>query len=69
RFLSAGFDYQPVPNVHFIPNIWYNRYMGQQAGLSGAAAHDYDLVYRVTFYFTFGRLFTNPKYSYYPYIH
>ncbi|HEX9508992.1 MAG TPA: hypothetical protein VF939_00820 [Puia sp.] len=69
RFFSAGFDYSPAPNVHFIPNIWYNRYMGQQANLTGSAAHDYDLVYRVTFYFTFGKLFQNPSYSYYPFTH
>jgi len=68
-FLSAGVDYSPVNNVHIMPNIWYNRYKGQQSGLTGAAAHDYDLVYRVTFYFTFGKLFSNPTYSYYPYTH
>jgi hypothetical protein len=68
-FLSAGFDYSPVSNVHFIPNVWYNRYKGQQANLTGAAAHDYDLVYRITFYFTFGKLFQNPSYSYPPFIH
>ncbi|MDR3716995.1 MAG: hypothetical protein P4L51_29645 [Puia sp.] len=69
RFFSAGFDYSPVANVHFIPNVWYNRYMGQQANLTGAAAHDYDLVYRLTFYFTFGKMFQNPSYSYPPYTH
>ncbi|HVS95489.1 MAG TPA: hypothetical protein VHE54_03355 [Puia sp.] len=69
RFLSTGFDYSPAPNVHFMPNIWYNKYIGQQAGLGGRASHDYDLVYRLTFYFTFGKLFANPNYSYYPYLH
>ena len=68
-FLSTGFDYSPVANIHFMPNIWYNHYSTQQAGLSGRAAHDYDIVYRLTFYFTFGKLFANPNYSYYPYIH
>jgi hypothetical protein len=68
-FLSTGFDYSPAPNIHFMPNIWYNRYSGQQANLAGRAAHDYDLVYRMTFYFTFGKLFANPNYSYYPYNH
>ncbi|HXD79895.1 MAG TPA: hypothetical protein VN616_18895, partial [Puia sp.] len=69
RFLSTGFDFSPVPNIHFIPNIWYNKFIGQQANLGGKAAHDYDLVYRLTFYFTFGKLFSNPNYSYYPYVH
>jgi hypothetical protein len=68
-FLSAGFDFSPANNVHIMPNVWYNRYTGQGANLVGSAAHDYDLVYRVTFYFTFGKLFQNPGYSYYPYTH
>jgi len=68
-FLSAGLDYSPAPHVHFIPNIWYDRYEGKQANLSGAAAHDHDLVFRLTFFFTFGKLFQNPAYSYYPYMH
>lgn len=69
RFLSAGLDYSPVNNIHIMPNVWYNRYMGQQANLTGAAAHDHDLVYRLTFFFTFGKLFANPGYAYYPYTH
>jgi hypothetical protein len=68
-FLSLGLDYSPAPNVHFMPNVWYNRYAGKQGGLSGSSAHDYDLVYRVTFFFTFGKLYQNPAYSYYPYMH
>jgi hypothetical protein len=69
RFFTFGFDYSPTNNIHIMPNVWWNQYQGQQAGLTGKAAQDYDLVYRLTFYFTFGRLFVNPKYSYYPYIH
>lgn len=69
RFLSTGIDYSPVANIHIMPNIWYNKYIGQQTNLAGKAATDYDLVYRVTFYFTFGKLFANPPYSYYPYLH
>ena len=67
RFLSVGFDYSPANNIHFTPNIWYDKYIGQRANLTGKAAHDHDLVYRLTFYFTFGKLFQNPKYSYYPF--
>jgi hypothetical protein len=69
RFLSTGFDFSPAPNVHFMPNVWYNKYIGQASGLTGRAAHDYDLVYRLTFYFTFGKLFPNPNYSYLPFLH
>ena len=67
RFLSFGLDFVPVKNVHFMPNIWYTKYIGQQANLQGAAAYDYDLVFRATFYFTFGKQFSSPTYSYYPY--
>jgi hypothetical protein len=67
RFLSIGLDYSPVNNVHFIPNIWYNKYISQQANKTGVSASDYDLVYRLTFFFTFGKLSQNPSYSYYPY--
>jgi hypothetical protein len=69
RFLSFGLDYSPINNVHVMPNIWYNKYIGQQANLTGSAAHDHDLVWRMTFYFTFGKLFQNPSYSYYPFTH
>jgi hypothetical protein len=69
HFLSTGLDFSPAPNIHFMPNIWYNNYVGQQANLTGKAAKDYDLVYRVTFYFTFGKLFPNPGYSYNPFLH
>jgi hypothetical protein len=69
RFLSFGLDYTPVSFVHFIPNIWYNKYIGQAANLVGSASGDYDLVYRMTFFFNFGKLFSNQTYSYYPYLH
>jgi hypothetical protein len=38
--------------VHFMPNIWYTHYASQLSGVSNA---DYDLVWRMTFYFTFGK--------------
>jgi hypothetical protein len=64
QFITAGLDFIPVKNVHFMPNIWYNKYTGQGANLTGSAAKDHDLVYRLTFYFTFGKFFNNPSYSY-----
>ncbi|MGN6249326.1 MAG: hypothetical protein ACTHNG_13305 [Ginsengibacter sp.] len=54
NFITAGLDITPVKAVHFEPNIWYVGYNGQQANLSGSASHDYDLVWRMTFYFVFG---------------
>ena len=52
-FITAGLDFTPVKNVHFIPNLWYNRYTSNQAGLTGSAYRDHDLVYRLTFYYVY----------------
>ena len=54
-FFTAGLDFTPTKNVHFMPNVWYNGYKGQQANLTGTAKYGYDLVYRMTAYFTFGK--------------
>ncbi len=54
-FITAGLDYTPVKNVHFMPNVWYNKYKSQQSKAIGSANHDYDLVYRITFYYVYGR--------------
>jgi hypothetical protein len=51
-FVTAGLDFTPYKNVHFMPNIWYNHYSSQ---LSNVSNGDYDLVYRMTFFFTFGK--------------
>lgn len=62
HFITAGFDWTPNSRFHIMPNIWYNGYktLANTAGASGTGADlsarvksDYDLVYRVTFYFTF----------------
>jgi hypothetical protein len=54
-FITAGLDFTPVKNVHFMPNVWYNEYKGKRANLTGSAKQDHDLVYRLTFYYVFGR--------------
>ena len=51
NFFTAGLDFMPAKNVHFMPNIWYNQYKTNQ----GTANTDHDLVYRVTFYYVFGK--------------
>jgi hypothetical protein len=51
NFITAGLDFTPAKNVHFMPNIWYNHYATQLA----TANSDYDLVYRMSFYFIFGK--------------
>ena len=55
QFITAGLDYQPTKNIHFMPNIWYNSYKSQNTTLTGTALKDHDLVYRATFFFTFGK--------------
>jgi hypothetical protein len=52
-FFTAGLDFTPAKNVHFIPNVWYNRYTSNQTGLTGSAYRDHDLVYRLTFYYVY----------------
>jgi hypothetical protein len=55
QFVTAGLDFTPVKNVHFMPNIWYNNYKSELSGASGKLKSDYDAVYRLTFYFVFGK--------------
>jgi len=63
-FITLGLDFMPAKNIHIMPNIWYNHYSTQLSDdlnnstngeFAGNAKGDYDLVYRVTFYFTFGK--------------
>ena len=54
-FITAGLDFTPIKNAHFMPNIWYNHYTSERSALNGSANKDHDLVYRLTFYYVFGR--------------
>lgn len=53
RFFTAGLDFTPVPQVHLMPNIWYNQYTSKVESWKGKMHRDYDLVYRITFYYLF----------------
>jgi hypothetical protein len=59
QFITAGLDFTPVKNVHFMPNIWYNGYKSEQnatiAPDGSKMKSDADVVYRLTFYFVFGK--------------
>jgi len=56
KFYTAGLDITPTKNVHFAPNIWLVDYKDQRdAGVTGRVADDHTLVYRMTFYFVFGK--------------
>ncbi len=52
QFITAGLDFTPAKNVHFMPNVWYNSYHNQGPS---SKYNSYDLVYRMTFYFVFGK--------------
>jgi hypothetical protein len=59
-FVTAGLDYSPAKNVHFMPNIWFENYASQLTGpnfptIIGKVKSDYDLAYRLTFYYIFGK--------------
>jgi hypothetical protein len=54
-FITAGLDFMPAKNIHLMPNIWYNNYKTQLSNVEGKANGDHDLVYRLTFFFTFGK--------------
>jgi hypothetical protein len=54
-FLTAGLDFMPIKNVHFMPNVWYNKYNNQRSNVTGTAKQDHDLVYRLTFYYVYGK--------------
>ncbi|MDB5022304.1 MAG: hypothetical protein JWP78_59 [Mucilaginibacter sp.] len=56
RFYTAGVDFTPAKNVHFSPNVWLVDYKDQRnASVTGRVADDHTLVYRLTFYFVFGK--------------
>jgi hypothetical protein len=55
-FITAGLDYTPVKRVHIMPNIWYTGFKSMDTNLTSTqklAKSDYDLVYRITFYYIF----------------
>jgi hypothetical protein len=56
QFITAGIDYNPTKNVHFMPNFWLVNYNDQRASTtSGYVSADHTLVFRFTFFYTFGK--------------
>ena len=56
HFTTFGLDYNPTKNVHFMPNIWYIQYVDQASPtITGYVPNNHTLVYRLTFFFTFGK--------------
>lgn len=54
NFITAGLDFKPTDRVHFMPNVWYNSYKSQIA-----SNKDHDLVWRLSFFFAFGKNYDN----------
>jgi len=56
KFVTAGLDFTPAKNIHFMPNIWLTQYVEQLASTtSGYMPDNHTLVYRMTFFYTFGK--------------
>lgn len=55
QFVTFGLDYTPVKGIHIMPNVWYNSYRSQYDGANGVSKFDFDLVYRLSFHFAFGK--------------
>jgi hypothetical protein len=53
----VGIDYQPIKQIHLMPNIWFDgihdRGYNNVPDASPIQHYDYDLVYRITFYYQF----------------
>jgi len=54
QFMTLGLDYKPTNRIHFMPNVWWNSYSSQIA-----SNKDHDLVWRLTFFFAFGKNYDN----------
>ena len=55
NFFLASLDFSLAKNAHIMPNIWYTHYATDLSNLKGKINGDHDLVYRMTFFFTFGK--------------
>ncbi len=56
HFVTAGLDYSPAKNIHFMPNIWFLQFEDLRAPTTtGWLPDSHILVYRLTFFFQFGK--------------
>jgi hypothetical protein len=71
QFVTFGLDFQPIKNVHIMPNVWLNTYksdLGASTGDANSSGTKYstmnglvnnqlgtDAVYRITFYYIYGK--------------
>ncbi len=50
NFITAGLDFMPVKNIHFMPNVWVNTYSDKS---SANIDRPSDVVARMTFYYKY----------------
>jgi len=56
KFYTAGLDFTPAKNIHFMPNLWLLDFKdARDATAAGYAPADHTLVYRMTFFYVFGK--------------
>lgn len=56
KFVTAGLDFTPVKNIHFMPNVWFVQYKDQiDPATTGYIPDNHTIVYRATFFYTFGK--------------
>jgi len=56
NYFVIGLDFQPIKQIHFMPNLWYDGIHDQSYNSIPATPlqkFDYDLVPRITFYYQF----------------
>jgi len=54
QFYTGGVDYNPIKNVHFMPNFWLVNY-SNQGPTATSVVNEHTIVYRFTFFYTFGK--------------
>ncbi|HTA81347.1 MAG TPA: hypothetical protein VK783_00305 [Bacteroidia bacterium] len=55
-YYVIGFDYQPIKQIHFMPNLWYDGITNRtnpDVTYTAREKADYDMVLRLTFYYQF----------------
>ncbi len=56
QFVTAGLDFTPAKNIHFMPNVWLTQYKTKYDPThAGYVPDNHTLVYRMTFFYTFGK--------------
>lgn len=50
NFITAGFDYMPIPSVHIMPNVWINTYTDKSTAKIEKKS---DIAARVTFFYIY----------------